>query len=339
MISAVQARAGFVPAAYSRDVASVRLRCLRPHEILSERGVRTRILPIDGELDVDVLVLVKAYEAKHLSLARRAVAAGTAVIFDLCDNHLWPPATDAAGRQRQARLREMLELADVVTVPTPELAEAVGCSSAVVVPDALETFPNTGRLAGARFNEDIWGRRTLRLLWFGNAGSERQGFGLVDLTRISSDIESLASRRRLKLTVVSNDWRQFRRCLGRARFPKQYVRWNRRSFPTVARRHDICLLPATLNPFTRSKSPNRLATAFQLGLPAVVSELPSYVRFSDHVLVEDWVPNIERYADDRALRRSHVAGGVDAVRARFGDDVIASSWLHAMSCAIERRST
>jgi hypothetical protein len=164
-------RIGWKPFLYDPTVASVRLRSLLPCKYLESAGFHTTIVPADGSGSFDCVVFQKAYEHHDIALAERLAARGVRIVFDLCDNHFWNPDDDPVFAERAARLRRMIDLADAVTVSTPELVEWVAPQPAAVVDDVVEV-PRTGALARcARSTKRL--RRRVGLVWFGNAGSER----------------------------------------------------------------------------------------------------------------------------------------------------------------------
>jgi len=326
-------RIGWKPFSYERSVPSVRLRALMPCEALSEAGYRTSIIPRDGTNDdYDVVVFQKAYRDDDIALARRFKARGVAVVLDLCDNHFYNPEGDPTLAARADRLWRMVDLADVVTVSTPELADVLPGRLTVVVDDALETWPAMsawGRLRRVRrAHERV---RRVRLVWFGNGGSDAPEFGIVHLGRLVPVLEELRRELPIELTVISNSRSLFERHVAAADFPTHYVEWSQRSFARVFTRHDICLLPVELNPFTVCKTNNRIRSSLLLGVPVVSSPLPRYKEFERWVLFDDWARHVRLYAEQRELAGRHVRDGRAYVLSTYTSQRLVAQWAAALA--------
>jgi hypothetical protein len=313
-----------------RDVASARVRCLVPNQLLGETGWRSTLFE-EADSRPDVAVFQKAYEPEDLALASQLSGQGVRIVFDLCDNHFYNPEESAELAERAGRLRRMIDLADAVTVSSPLLAEPVGKDAVFQVDDAIDPIvtarrdwrlvPRLGRLNG------------LRLLWFGNAGSTSPRFGIVDLAEILPDLERLHRRLPLSLTVVTNSKEAYQRLVAHRGVPTRYVRWRYSTFPTVLRQADICLLPVTINPFTVCKTSNRAVTSLLLGTPIIASGLPSYEELAPYVLFGD--TNIERYGKDCDLRAGHVQAGQNYIRTRFAPEVIVQQWIRVFEAVLQ----
>lgn len=310
----------------------MRLRSLLPVEYLGRAGVDAELLP-ERTPDTgryDCVVFQKAYAPDDLRLAAALRAAGIRVVFDLCDNHLYNPTGGAWFAERADRLRSMLQLVDAVTVPTPPLGDLVDEAAPGVpvhrVDDALEV-PTPDRFD--RFRRRRRGA-AVRLVWFGNAGSEAPEFGLVHLGEILPALEALHRRRPVELTVVSNSRAAFDRYVAAARLPTRYARWRASSFHRRVTDADVCVLPVRRNPFTIGKTSNRLVIALELGVPVVAGDLPSYREFGDWVRFEDWEANIDAYASDPELVSRHVAGGRAQIDEQYSEARITEQWLHAL---------
>ncbi|HVJ82191.1 MAG TPA: hypothetical protein VNC50_14080, partial [Planctomycetia bacterium] len=254
---------GWLPSAPTRELAGARLRCFLPLQYLAARGVAGEIFDPARSDRYDVCVFQKRYAEEDLRLAAELKWSGRRVILDQCDNHLYDPERRPVYQERAERLRRMLALADLVTVPTPELGRALGAPFAVV-DDALDpvTPPTLKQRALALLQN---ARRRKRLLWFGNAGHDYPPFGLIDLARILGDLNQVAERCSIELLVISNDEAAAARATAGASFPVLYRRYETATFQSLARTADLCLLPVTENDFTRGKSVNRPALALRLG--------------------------------------------------------------------------
>ena len=133
------------------------------------------------------------------------------VVFDLCDNHFYAPGDQPMLVERAARLRQIVDVADVVTVSTPAVAELVPEKKVFLVDDAFEVPRGA---AVARLHAVLaspagpaWQRRCV--VWFGNGESKGIDIGLTELGRIVPDLEAVHRSTPLRLTVISNSRRLF----------------------------------------------------------------------------------------------------------------------------------
>jgi hypothetical protein len=318
----------WVPGTASDAVASARLRAYRPAAALRTAGWDSAVARDRWPVRADIVVFQKAYEKHHVRSAQRLRRRGTLVVLDLCDNHLFhESAGDPALSGRAARLRTMIDAAHIVTVSTPELATLVDHREVHVVDDALEPtrpirLPAPGIAA--------------RLVWFGNAGSEREGYGLRDLATIVPVLESLARDIPFHLTVVSNSREAYERHVGAARFSVGYRPWTVDGREEALTSADVALIPATLNDFTRCKTSNRVVTALQSGLAVVASRVPSYQEFGGCIRFDDWAANIATYLLDGQRRAADVIAGQQYIAERFPPEHLERQWTAALMSAVTR---
>jgi hypothetical protein len=198
---------GWKPERNKLRVAGSRVRCLHPLAVLQKAGLPVELFEPKRERQYKVVVLQKLFEDEHVQLAQRLQAQGTKVVFDLCDNYLYhSPGNrlqEKYEQQAQAVLR-MLDVADVVTVSTAELARQLPCPS-VVVRDGLELVETGNRLwrggVPAIFNSAPKSRSEfIELVWYGKASSNRAPAGMRDI---------------LSVAEVLENWRKNSRCASR----------------------------------------------------------------------------------------------------------------------------
>jgi glycosyltransferase involved in cell wall biosynthesis len=111
------------------DVASVRYRCLIPVRHLEELGVRSRLSwgpfdPFAGPSPA-AIVFVKAFRDEDAQLAERAVAAGVAVVLDVCDNIFSESFRRTPSGPSPDAFRRMAHGAAAIVTTGPALAEAL----------------------------------------------------------------------------------------------------------------------------------------------------------------------------------------------------------------------
>lgn len=318
----------WVPTAPTESVASARLRCFRPAAALAAVGWDSAVLAGRRPVRTDVVVFQKAYSSRHLTLAARLRRRGTAVVLDLCDNHFHNPGDDPALSQRADRLRSMIGLAHVVTASTPAMADLVNHRCVYVVDDALDVERPVRSPAAVPGHQ---------LVWFGNAGSEKEQFGMGELGAIVGDLELLARCADFELVVLSNSREAFEHHLGRARLRARYEPWTPGSVGSVLGSADVAVLPITSNPFTRCKTSNRVVTALQHGLAVVAGRIPSYDEFAPYLRFGDWTENVAAYLAHGRLRTHDVARGQAYISRRFPPALMVDQWTTALLAALTQR--
>ena len=333
-------RVGWKPFNYDARVPSVRFRAILPLRILARAGIRTSLVPPDGSGDYDCVVFQKSYTQADYELAQEFVARGVKVVFDLCDNHFYAPGDQPMLVERAARLRQIVDVADVVTVSTPAVAELVPEKRVYLVDDALEV-PRGAALARlqASIRRRIPRRGGVRVVWFGNGESKGIEIGLTELGRIMPELESLHRTMPLRLTVISNSRRRFDQYVGASPLPVRYVRWNATTFAQYFSANDVCVIPMNVNPYSICRTNNRVRTALLLGLPVVATEIPSYQEFSPWMLVEGWTENIARYANDREFAQGHVEGAQAHINATYTTARVVEQWNRVFVSLLGEQAT
>jgi len=317
----------WIPSSREALIASVRLRSLLPCRYLSESGWRCELTDARSCPDADVVVFQKKYGPEELELAERLRDRGTVTVFDLCDDHFYNPDNVPKLAERAERLRTMIDLVDGVSAASEPLRRLVTEKEAVVIDDAFDEV--SARRAAAwrrRFARGVGRSGELRLVWYGGAGLESPSFGLRHVRKVVPVLNDLGRRRRLRLTVISNSRKLYKKVLGDACFPTQYHEWEEATFPALFTNHDVCIIPIEENPFTIAKTANRVALSLRLGVPVVADSIPSYEEFAPFVLFDDWAASIERYAADPALRRRHAREGRAFVDAKYTKARVVDQW-------------
>jgi glycosyltransferase involved in cell wall biosynthesis len=319
-------RVGWKAGSSDPAVASYRYRVLAPMEALTRRGHDVEPFdPAKSEL-YDQVVFCKSYGQEDRELARRLRARGARVVFDLCDNHLYNPFDHPKYRKAREHIGEMVALADRVTCSTPTLAmivaEAFGRGDVTVVPDAVE--------AHVAEPAQRTGDGPVRLLWYGSHGSPNAPSGMTDLLLIREQLERLARRRPVLLTVCSNNRSKFDERIAPLKLPTRYVDWTLESFGQVLAAADVVLLPASINPFTVCKTHNRLTTALHAGVPVVATALESYREFAPFCTLDDWEGGLWRAVDDNAAERRRALSAREVLDRAWSMAAIAPRWEQAL---------
>ena len=328
----------------SPKIASTRIRVLSVIRELRAAGIDASLLSA-GDARCDVAVFCKAYRDADIALAKRLKTGGTAIVFDLCDNHFF------LGEAVVGRLRQMMALADSWIFSTPAL-QAIAESyvdfrrPSRVIPDAVEPDQaswetNPMRRAYGEFKLKWWEATSgilghpahLRLIWFGNHVGSAQDSGMVQLKQLQERLEKCASQFGATLTIVSNSRRAYRQLTKGWKIRTFYFAWNLVTFLRVLSMHSIALLPFKQTEFNDVKSNNRLALSLFHGVAVVADSIPSYEEFGDCTFLDDWA-GIDRYLIDEDLRRGHVESGRAIVNARYTPSIILSRWIPAIDSLV-----
>lgn len=320
----------WVPTAYTTKIASARLRCYCPAKALAQAGWDSHLLVRHVPSRPDIVVFQKAYRPAHLALATRLQRRGAAVVFDLCDNHFFPPPDDPESVARVDRLRTMIGMADLITVSTPTLASRIDHPRVVVVDDAIDA-------QGPVVPAGPVSRR--RLIWFGNAGSAADHYGMADLGSIMEDLRHVDKGMTFELVVVSNSAAAFERYVRPSGLDARYETWSPASVEQALRSADIALLPIQANAFTVCKTANRVVTALLHGLAVVAGRIPSYEDFLPYIRFESWQEHLHAYLSDPGLRMGDVTGGQEYIAGRFPPGHLEKQWAGALEQAVAARAS
>jgi len=285
----------------NKNSASFRIRCKFVCEELKKRGIKSSLYNRDDS-PPNIIILSKRYDhesIKHASSLKEKY--GTRLFLDICDNHF---IHDDFNRSQQ--FRSAIGLVDRVIVSTEYLNSIVQseCGSKVntlVISDAIEMpyHPNFFK-SFSDLKSEIYLRKLKnkllycneeklhRLLWFGAHQGGFKDSGMSDLLNIKVSLEIIAETLPITLTVISNSEDKFKLITKDWRIPTFYLPWNFNTFSSALKLHGISVIPITKNPFTLSKTGNRLTTSIVHGLQVVADEIPSYKQFNEYAFLGDW---------------------------------------------------
>ncbi|HEY5234024.1 MAG TPA: hypothetical protein VIK35_10880 [Verrucomicrobiae bacterium] len=320
---------GWKPFSWDSNTASARLRCFVPCAQLKQAGWPCELFEISRLNDYKLVVFQKAYTTEDIGLARQLKARKAKIVFDLCDNHFYRMTHQPNRAEELHRLEQMVELADMVSVSTSELAKLIPQKTTAVIDDAMEDFSENGLRNFFIRKFGLWHHRfskCVRLVWFGTAGSEDPPFGLINLAAIVSELNELNVSMPVSLTVLSNSKDKFEKQIRDVKFPVRFYKWNRDSFRAIFQQHDVCLLPISKNPFTVCKTNNRLLLSLRLGIPVVADKIPSYEEFSGFVPFGDWQKNIRAYIENPESGRASVKNAQAYIQNKYHDKRTVQQW-------------
>lgn len=311
--------------------ASFRYRALLPCKYLKQQGWSCEIFKPKNIEQYQIVVFQKLYDEESLDLVKKLQSKGVITIFDLCDNHFFYRLEDPdALVERTEKLQKMLDLANVISVSTPELQKTIKLKTnkiPIVIDDAIEP-PEINILFKKYLNlkNEFLPRESFNVIWYGNAGTENPPYGIIDLVKVLPFLEQLNREISVNLSVISNSFDSFKHYTSAAKIPIKYYQWQLSSFPYIFSQHDVCIIPISLNHLTRCKTNNRLVLSLLLDVPVVADKIPSYEEFSDFVLFSDWENNLRKYASNSQLRQQHIKHGKEYILAKYNQNRVVSQW-------------
>jgi len=350
-------------------VASVRYRCTTPAAHLRELGVASRLSW--GGIDPlrsprpDAVVFVKAFGPEEFAIAERAAADGVRVLLDVCDNLFAPDYPAAAAGQDVPTFRAMAELAAAVTTTGPALAEVLRTEVGHVapvheIPDPVETpadlrfaqrfvwrerlrnggLPRTVPRGIHRDLRDLGRRLRARsprqdgkqnVLWFGNVGSERPRFGLINLIDIAEELVAAHERAPFRLAVLTGDPGGYRGRLEQLPLAVEFAPWHRTALFDHLPGSAAVIVPNGRDPFSICKSANRVEVALANGIPVVASRIPSVEPFEGCVEFDDFEGGLVRYLTNQDHGRDHLDRAAAILDRDYSGRAVARAWENLLS--------
>lgn len=344
----------------SRDtrLASVRYRALMPACALQDDRYTTALCSDASPSNAQprVAIGVKPLRASDAAWVSRMRARGVPTVVDLCDN-IFVEGYGGQGSAIADSFRDSVR-GGLVTVPTTALRDVVRDNTDVVaervmiVPDIVEDAsllhrqmqlldPHPRALATPRLpglaQVGAWAGRGLRafgmrgpvLIWFGNHGASHGSFGLDDL-RLWEDALRDAALLGAQLWVVSNHRQRFEAMQGSLPIRTRYFEWSPSRVDTLLAFADVCLVPNSMDAFSRGKSPNRALKSLAAGVPVVATPTPAMQEMEGTVWLGEPAAGIRAYLEDSGLRDAHLA----AARQRIKEDFSMDALRQAMSAVM-----
>jgi len=268
-----------LPTGPTSQIASARYRVLIPAHQLVRLGHEVQIVALPPgdlpasvkDMQCDVLIVSKSFDACAEELAAAMRERGTKVIADFCDDHF-------ANAEIGPRFRSLAALADTLVASTPAMADAIRRNTgreSIVITDPVEG-PRGVPAFAPRFPE-------LRITWFGHPTN------LNGLEARASELHSLAARMPLRLTVVTDPTSAANAIVAklnahdRARLKAELVPWSLEATWKALAQCDLAWIPVIDTDRNSAKSPNRLLEALWTGRLVVADPVPSYQPFADLV--------------------------------------------------------
>lgn len=302
--------------------ASVWIRCLQLIPYLSDLGFRSHLN--DLETNAPVAVFVRKMDDESVEAAKKLKQRGIKVVFDLCVNYLDPCSVtgllEPVTVQQTELCRHMLEVADVVSCASSNIAERVGEEHPMpkYLPDSFDTRHFTGVKDQGDFERD-----RLRAVWSGTAVKAGELSSILPLLE-SHDIE---------LVIVSNERPLLRRSGWlRRKYPFEFIPWGYQTFPADIMKGEFCLSYRKLDtPYNRGHSFFKIGIFMTEGVPAICSPLPSYQELlaggGGAICRElsDWAAVFAQICSDRSFLRTWSEKAADRTR-EYSTEQIASRY-------------
>lgn len=321
------------PKSTDPTVASVRYRCLIPVAVLQARGFPVAVYREEDRDRYTGVIFSKQYDREHQALAKQLKARGASVILDLCDNHFYNPEGLSSYRRLREDLLVMIGLADLVVCSTESLADIVQQEAGLperpwVVGDLVESL--------AEQDHALSGMKPY-LLWFGIHGAPNAPCGMLDILRLAALLERMNREHPFELVVVSNDRKKYDSHIAPLRFPTLYREWETNQFPHLLAGAVGAIIPITPNPFTLSKTHNRLTTALAAAVPVVADGIPSYREFAPYAYLDRWEEGLDQILKGNPSALQMAKAGREYVRERWSPEAVAVRWESVLSPFVKTR--
>jgi glycosyltransferase involved in cell wall biosynthesis len=348
------------------DIASIRYRCLIPMRHLKVLGIDSAISwgavdPLRSR--PRALVLVKALAEADVGHAARAAARGVRVLVDVCDNVFADGYRTDAGANLRAMAEHAAGIVTTGSALAEALGRHLGSGAPPihVVPDPLETPEEAVGAAAVLWHSRVraiphgsprdaattagyGARRALRrlrrrtpgpqsprsglprVMWFGNAGSIRPRYGLVNLVDVADELREAAAITPYRLLVVTGDRAAYDDLIAPLHLPSTFAPWEPQSVFRHLRESHVAVLPNSRDEFSIGKSANRAVTALSQAVPVVATRVPALEPLHGCVVFDDFAGGVVRYLRDRDLVATHVARAQPVIEREFAASAVAKRW-------------
>jgi glycosyltransferase involved in cell wall biosynthesis len=253
-----------------RNNPGSRLRVFDVADALEKRHTVTSVLPPFQLTErPDCVVLQKACDRNALAFLEQVKSAGSRCLYDLCDP-IW--LQQDINRQRGWDVDKAIGLADEVITPTVTMSSEIKLryphAKCRCIPDAVDMNAPQFRLAKGHAENTL-----LRIGWIGTA------LNMEHLHMVAGALRELNRSRPLVFRLITAAHQGMIPALPD--IPVEFVPWTIDGYAGRVAECDVMVIPMPLNDWTRGKSANRLQLCLALGVPAVVSPLPSFLELLD----------------------------------------------------------
>lgn len=345
-------RVGYVPCNPSLSAPGDRRRFCY---YAAKRKLNFEIAHLSGSYDVVILT-----QSADISLWTRHPEGRTRIIFDFIDSYLSIPRSDlkslfrgaakfALGQNRRLLLsyrdglERMCQRADAVICSTRDQMQKI-------LPFCSKVYPILdfhGSVVGAPKRE-YKADDTFHFVW------EGLPWNLCHLLEIKGALEELQQTQRFAIHAITDlEYGRYlnSRVIKRATlrdaskiWPGMYLyAWNERTFPVIARRCDLALIPIPLDdPLCAGKPENRLLLFWRMGIPALASSTVAHrdamresginMACSDR---QDWVRALQYFVSDQRAREEAGRRGRAFAEDRHSEEQCLTQWDRVLQSVLD----
>lgn len=314
-----------------------------PYEAQYQQGFQgPRLVDVNDPPEQDVIVfqrILKRTTFELMTLFRDKYQKAVVLEIDDDFSHLPPrhptrAITDPVKNPDENRhwLMRAAELADLVTVSTPALAEVYGSHGRVRV------LPNYVPAEYLKIE-----RQCHTKVWVGWSGAVQTHVGDLDVAGRGAGLAIEETKAELRVIGTGEGVAE---SLGVTKRPKATGWVSLERYPRELAQLDVCIAPLVDNVFNRSKSYLKPLEAASLGVPVVMSPSVEYQRLHDDYglgLIArnplEWHSYITALVKNPSMRDEIAAAGREVVREHLTIEQHAWKWKEAWEQALVNRNT
>ena len=277
---------------YNKALGSARLRC---YDLLNFfRGSKTILAELyNAKKCYDTVVFQKLFNKKAFQEAQALKDKGVRTVFDIGTNYLELDSECVSLEQKNMCLN-MLSVVDYVSVSSPFLKDMYSAVHKNVhfIDDAVEDkFLQTAKTYSKEKESEV------KLIYCGYSNKAHE------LNLIKKVLLDLYSLYKIKLLYITD--RDPGDIVG---IPYEFIKFDYAKLPSQLIEGDIKVSPRDLSrPYNKGHSVVKIAYPMSIGLPAVVSPIPSYLSYvqSENICYTqtEWYTALEHLIKDVLLRR------------------------------------
>ena len=301
------------------STASAFYRCVMPYLALGQgsrcvggvaRGKYTR-----AALEYDVVVFQIDHSPGAQQFAKALKAAGKKVVYEIDDAfdclEPWHPSYASFGEpERQAAIRNMMDIADAVQVSTQWLADRYRphCKRIEVIPNILEvsTWPSAPKLRADGL---------FKVVWAGSAshtGDLREVIpALAKFARVNPDVRVVFFGQELRESEIPQEQLE----------SIPFCEFEKYPFRLAEIDADVSIAPLADIPFNLGKSNLRILQMWATGYPVVASAIGPYAETVEHgadgllaTASEDWLQSLQFLHRNRDKGALFVKNGFESIK-------------------------
>jgi glycosyltransferase involved in cell wall biosynthesis len=268
-------------------------------------------------------------------------------VFELIDSYLLEDATLASvfrgvawyflGREEKLWFNYKIALRKMISI-----CDAVVCSTLAQKIDMLR-FNKNVHISLDYFSDDITHHKTsfdnkkrLKLVW------EGQAYTVENLLLLNNALEKLKEKIELYIVtdpLIKSPIRFFDKktqlILRNLKCQYNFYNWNKSSFSEIISNADLAIIPIRADSAMMWNKPeNKLLLLWEIGIPVLTSNTPSYRRVMDDAGLDffcassdDWVRKIEAFIESSSEERSKISEKMNYYLQQFhGKDTLLKKW-------------